>query len=381
MKHRARLWIGGCVALLLAACDPPQGEAIDDGNPDLDDLTIVPRGGGDPLCTVRLLTANLEHVTWCNAMERNGMVEQAVCDIDDGKSPPPEPARLLAWLQVLYLQTLEGPGPTIFNLQESSVLMPRTGNVDWVRVLHLMLGASAVDPAYGDYASWYQPINGGVAGNNWGNAIVTNLDVNAYEEWNLDQAWTAADGSPVGEACNGEVSRAAHAAHVRVDGVDLWSVNVHLEFCKPEDQGGFEVNLCNFDNLLLRLDSLPTDEVVVVSGDFNIGQDARTNDSDACNGPVHPNRFMTMLGGFQDRQFMLLESTGVDHLFFRDPSFETSDVRTRVFDALYDPNEPGESGPPEDILDMSDHKFIETEVDVGGAGMSRAFLPMYVVLN
>lgn len=306
--------------------------------------------------TVRIVTANLAHVSWPTMMDRN--------DTDD--------ALALAWQQVLYLETLEGAGPTIFNTQESSRRYWKTGGALWPTVLHLSLGGNASGPEYADYDSWYQPIR--TAGDaSWGNAIVTNLQVHDYQEWNLNAAWNpseAWDPNDVSDpyaSCGSTNQRAAQVAHTEVDGVDVWSVNVHLQYCL---HGDFATNACNLERLLARLKTLPSDDVVVVSGDFNIRQHALA--SDDCPGDIHPLRFDEMVRGFRQQQFLRVATVDVDHAFVRDPSFELSGLRTKTFEAVYEPDE---------VYEMSDHDFIETELDVGGPGMSPAMVPLYVTLN
>ncbi|MGH1346636.1 MAG: endonuclease/exonuclease/phosphatase family protein [Nannocystales bacterium] len=251
----------------------------DEAAPALDELpSVAPRMGGTKQ-TVRLVTANLEHVTWENALART--------EIDD--------ALILAWMQVLYLETLEGSGPTIFSMQESSERYFRTGGALWPTVLHLSLGASASSPEYADYNSWFQPILAS-DGEGWGNAIATNLNVEDYEAWNLNAAWDPSDAWDPGEVsnpnatCGGTNQRGAQVLRTEVGGVDIWNVNVHLQYC---EDGAFAVNACNLERLLARLETLPSDDVVIVSGDFNIRQDA----AGSCPGELQPVRFDEMVRG------------------------------------------------------------------------------------
>lgn len=344
VKRSKRSW-GLSVAVALCMGCEVDPETLDD------DIETTPRMGGTE--TVRIVTANLGHVSWPKILDNN--------NFDD--------ALLFAWMQVLYLETLEGPGPTLFAVQESSQRYWKTAGALWPVVLHLSLGGNAASSEYADYDSWYQPIRtDGDA--SWGNAVVTNLDVEAYEAWNLNAAWNPAeDWDPSGvsdpyQSCNDDgPQRTAQVARTRHGEVDLWTVNVHLEFC---NEGDFTVNACNLERLFARLDTLPSDDVVFVSGDFNIRSDATTDCA------LQPERFGQMVEGFRARQFVRTESAVVDHVFLRDPNFELSGARSSTFSPTY---EPGES------YTMSDHPFIETELEVGGQGMSPAFLPLLVALD
>ncbi len=329
----------------------------DEGPRDPEDSGLGAARMGETEQTVRVVTANLAHVSWSPTMlDRN--------DVDD--------PQLLAWLQVQYLETLESPGPTIFNTQEMSQGYWKTGFSLWPTVFRLSLGGSASDPEYADYGAWYQPIlSSGEA--SWGNAILTNLEVQDDEAWNLNAAWSSgdawdpADVSNPYASCGGTAQRGAQVVQTEVGGVDLWSVDVHLEFCAG---GDFAINACNLERLLARLRTLPSDDVVLVSGDFNIRQSALA--SDDCPGALHPARFDQMVRGFADQQFLRVETVLVDHVFLRDPNFELTGMRNRTFAADYEADR---------TYEMSDHDFIETELEVGGQGMSPAMLPLYVTLN
>ncbi len=72
------------------------------------------------------------------------------------------------------------------------------------------------------------------------------------------------------------------------------------------------------------------------------------------------------------QRFLRVATAAVDHVFLRDPSFELTGLRTQVFEPNYEADQ---------TYEMSDHDFIETEIDVGGQGMSPAMLPMYITLN
>lgn len=370
MRDQARACL---VALsLFAACEQESADL------DETDLGSTLRGG-ETGTTLRIVTANLAHVSWCEMLARNGFVdkEEDCNDGEFGKDPEDDDvsAQLLGWLQVLYLQTLEGPGPTIFNMQESSIRLERSATVNWPEILYLSLGGNAADPAYADYEACYQRINplppgdgvqeceSGTPGNagSWGNAISTNLAVEDYQYWDIDAGCDRVPGK--------DVKRAVQAIRTEVAGVDLWSVNVHLEFCK--EHGNFSVNACNLDNLFAHIDELPEDDVVVVSGDFNISQDETPGDA-WCPGDIHPERFLEMQEGFQTRQFMRVGSDRVDHVFLRDPHFRLSGETTDILDARSD---------DEENYELSDHDFLETDLRVGGPGMSPALVPLYVTLN
>ncbi len=368
MKTRRRAHACLATLLLAFACDvdPSESEFDDPGHTHREDETST---------SVRVVTANLAHVSWCEMLARNGFVDEDSCNVEQTRlNPPHGVAQLLAWWQVEYLETLQGPGPTIFNTQEATVRDSRTVGGLWPAVLALSLGGNEFDPAFADYEACYDAIytphdpvddpsgecQATPPGNSrsWGNAITTNLAVEEYRAWNLDHECDA-----------DRVERRAHAARMRVGDVDVWSVNVHLEYCKG---GDFSVNACNLENLFDKLDTLPDDDVVVVSGDFNIRPDALPDSSD-CPGAIHPARFFEMAHGFAGRQFLRLESAGVDHVFLRDPHYELSGEDTRILDPLYQVGE--------ETYEMSDHDILETELDVGGPGMSPAFLPLYVTLN
>ena len=318
--------VAGLAAGLALSCDAaPEQEDLDE-----------PRWAQDPI-EVRVVTANLAQWNWDALLARNGL------ESDD--------YILFGALQLWYLQTLEAPGATIYNIQESSVRREESGGFNWPMALELALGSEAVLPQHATYASTYErfsPLQDHDVGT-WGSALTTNLDVEDYEVWNLS------------EGCGPGVRRVAQAARFDVGLVSLWSVNVHFEICDYA-----EVNACNLDNLLDQLDDLPTDDVVIVSGDFNIAQDA----TDDC--PHHPAHFQDMVDGFRDRQFVRVDSVKVDHIFVRDPQFKLSGVESRTFDPLVDTS----NGP----VDVSDHHFIETDFDVLGPGMSPSLVPLLTTL-
>lgn len=292
---------------------------------------------GQTTTTVRIVTANLAQWDWASLLQQNGLATND--HIYFGAQ------------QLSYLQTLEGPGPTVYNLQESSVMRTEAGGLDWPYILELSLGYSAILPEHADYDSTYQRISPTQGHDNgtWGNALTTNLDVEDYASWDLSQG------------CSSGARRVAQAARFDVGGVSLWSVNVHLEICNND-----QANACNLDNLFDELDGLPSGDAVLVSGDFNIRQDA----TDAC--PTQPARFYDMLDRFRERQFIREATARVDHVFLRDPNFQLSGATSRVVAPLYET--------PSTVFRVSDHDFIDTEVDVSGPGMSPTMVPLLSTL-
>lgn len=328
--------------------------ACDAASPELDDFEFddgafsTPRDG-EAASTVRLVTANLEGWDWANRLEANGMA--------------PDAKIAFGWMQVLFLDSLVGPGSTIFNIQESSVRRPQTGHMDWPKVMTWGLGSEhALLPEA--FEAWYQRISpdyGNPHNDNdtWGNAIATDLPLADYQEWNLN------------EGCGGPVQRAAQVARVNVEGVNIWSVNVHLEFCRP---GGIQLsfNSCQLDQLFSRLETLPEQDVVVVSGDFNVDENPR-GPTAACPDDVHPEHFHAMVRDFADRDFIRVESASVDHAFVRDADFQLCGMRSSSFEPTYTT--------PDREYEMTDHDIIQLDLDVGGAGISPTMMPLLVAID
>lgn len=283
--------------------------------------------------TVRVVTANLAQWDWANLLAENGFGANHHI--------------YLGALQVSHLQSLESSGPTVYNLQESSVRRDLAGGIDWPTYLEDSLGFQADLPEHADYVSTYERVSPrqGHDDGTWGNALTTNLDIEDYESWDLS------------DGCSTSGGRVAQAARFDVGGVSVWSVNVHLEICNDD-----EANACNLDNLFNELDGLPSDHVVVVSGDFNITQDA----TESC--PTQPARFYDMVDRFRERQFTREATARVDHVFLRDTAFRLAGATSRVVPRFHQT--------PIGVFKISDHDYIETDIDVSGPGMSPTMVPL-----
>lgn len=333
----------GCGAML-AACMGLLGVGCSE-EPDFDEGDVLDDEELPPIAAVclhpdslRVVTANIAHLSINDLM-----VEPAASGISKLE---------FLWEQTVYLNTLEGFHGNVLNLQEVTNNRSTTENEDWPFEIDESFGRQIPGIPCTGYRNYYSPAHHYGSGQSYGNAIVSSVIATEHQTWDLTS----------GPDNNG---RSASVAHLDEGAIDLWVVDAHLQFCID---GDMSENRNNLNRLLSRLDGLDPEAAVLVSGDFNIHQYGPTDHP--CAGPdVHPPEFVNLLRQFRQRGFVRLETAGVDHVFLRDPKFQLAGQHSEIL-------------VPNHVIDgeqfkMSDHRFIVTDLDIEGPGMSPSLLPLF----
>ncbi len=332
---RSRLFFVSA-ALFVAGCS--EGANLDD-HAIADDSETPPVAGLCPLPDeLRVVTANIGHLSI-----EDLMVEPSAAGI----------SRLeFLWEQTVFLDELEGFHGNVFSLQEVTNNRSITEYEDWPYEIDESFGRQIQSIPCTGYRNYYSPAHHYGSGGSYGNAVITSIASSQHQTWDL----TAGPGN------NG---RSASAVLLDEGPTDIWIVDAHLQFCVD---GDMTENRGNLNRLLSRLDTLDPQATVLVSGDFNIHQYGPTDHP--CSGPdVHPPEFHNLLRQFRKRGFVRLETAGVDHVFLRDPEYRLSGQHSEI--VVPDHDIDGET------FRMSDHRFIVTDLDIEGPGMSPNLVPAF----
>ncbi len=272
-----------------------------------------------------------------------------------------DPKPFWLWAQTEALDDLELPGQAnVFVLQEVDENADRTLHVDWPFEFDESFGHYDGNDCTGyvhDSAPW--------AWGPSGNATITNVSrAESSTKW------------PLGAHCTESDKREALVTHLREGTTDVYVINVHLSFCF---NGAFTLNSCELTRLMYNIEhEIPDDAVVVVAGDFNVH--ARGNASSSCTrgeGPAHFERLLGVMHEAGFTQVPVREDNGsfaniVDHIFLRDPAYRTRGVRGSFAQSTV--------WVWGNMLRLSDHRWVQADIQLDGPGMSPAFVPFMAAL-
>jgi endonuclease/exonuclease/phosphatase family metal-dependent hydrolase len=231
------------------------------------------------------------------------------------------------------------------------------------------------DNTLGQTCSDYDSVFSEIFHSGAGSVVLSNLATTSSEEWLLGRA-------PID--CEEAVDRPAQVVHMEEGGIDAWVVNVHLQVC--EQGNNYEENLCNLTNLAQKILSLPTDDVVVVAGDFNINP--TTTGTENCNeGWRFKRRYDDMTKLFYLLGFQRLLSSTNDHIFVRDPNLEIKRVANAkrlgsgsTLMPIDVDDFPTLDSNDQNSYQVSDHSFLQVDLGFAGSGISPVLLPTLVSL-